>query len=47
VKTDHLDLAVLNDSKNPLFLKYNIIKEGRVIYEKKQDGRERKEKSGI
>lgn len=34
MKTDHLDLAVLDDSKNPLFLKYNIIKEGRVIYEK-------------
>ncbi len=34
VKTDHLDLVVLNDSKTSLFLKYNIIKEGKVIYEK-------------
>ena len=34
VKTDHLDLVVLNDSKIPLFLKYNVIKEGKVIYEK-------------
>ena len=34
VKTDHLDLVVLNDSKIPLFLKYNVIKEGKVVYEK-------------
>ena len=34
VKTNHLDLVVLNDSKTPLFLKYNVIKEGKVIYER-------------
>jgi len=34
VKTDHLDLVILNNSKNPLFLKYNVIKEGKIIYEK-------------
>ena len=34
VKTDHLDLVILNNLKIPLFLKYNVIKEGKVIYEK-------------
>ena len=34
VKTDHLDLVILNNSKIPLFLKYNVIKEGKIIYEK-------------
>ena len=34
IKTDHLDLVILNNSKTPLFLKYNVIKEGKIIYEK-------------
>ena len=40
VKTNHLDLVVLNDSKIPLFLKYNVIKEGKVIYEKNKTARD-------
>ena len=34
IKTDHIDLVILNNSKTPLFLKYNVIKEGKIIYEK-------------
>ncbi len=34
VKTDHLDLIILNNPKTPLFLKYNVIKGGKIIYEK-------------
>lgn len=34
VETDHVDLVVLNNPKTPLLLKYNIIKEGKVIYSK-------------
>ena len=34
-----MDLVVLNDVKVPLLLKYQIIKEGRVIYQKNRRDR--------
>ena len=33
LKTDHVDVVIFNDTESPE-LKYNIIKEGRVIFEK-------------
>lgn len=33
LKTDNIDLIILNDAKNPE-LKFSIIKDGKVIYEK-------------
>ena len=38
-----VDLVVLNDVKTPLLLKFNIIKEGRVIYEKNKKERQQLE----
>ncbi|MFH1232295.1 MAG: nucleotidyltransferase domain-containing protein, partial [Patescibacteria group bacterium] len=34
-----IDLIILNNKKNPLLLKYNIIKQGKVLYEKNKDER--------
>ena len=40
VNTEFLDLVILNDPKTPLLLKFNIIKEGAIIYEKDKRQRE-------
>ncbi|MBU2081608.1 nucleotidyltransferase domain-containing protein, partial [Patescibacteria group bacterium] len=39
IKTERIDLIILNNKKNPLLLKYNIIKQGKVLYEKNKDER--------
>lgn len=39
IKTDHIDLVILNSDDVPLLLKYNIIKEGKIIYEKNKSER--------
>ncbi|MBU0721931.1 nucleotidyltransferase domain-containing protein [Patescibacteria group bacterium] len=39
IKTDHIDLIILNNKKVPLLLKYNIIKQGKLLYEKKNSER--------
>ena len=39
IKTDHIDLVILNDEKTPLLLKYNAIKEGKIFFEKNKNKR--------
>ncbi len=39
IKTEHIDLVVLNDDKVPLLLKYNVIKDGKVIFENNKQQR--------
>jgi predicted nucleotidyltransferase len=39
VNTDHIDLVILNSDDVPLLLKYNIIKEGKVIFDKNKSER--------
>jgi hypothetical protein len=43
LKTEHIDLVVLNSDDVPLLLKYNIIKEGKVIYDRDKSERVAKE----
>ena len=39
IKADHIDLVILNDKKIPLLLKYNVIKEGKILFEKNKSNR--------
>ena len=39
IKTDHIDLVILNDEKTPLLLKYNVIKTGKILFEKNKNKR--------
>lgn len=39
VKSDHIDLVILNNKKMPLLLKYNVIKEGKILFEKNKSKR--------
>lgn len=39
VKSDHIDLVILNNKKTPLLLKYNVIKEGKILFEKNKSKR--------
>lgn len=39
IKTDHIDLVILNNKKLPLLLKYNIIKDGKVLLDKNKNKR--------
>ncbi|MCK4554081.1 nucleotidyltransferase domain-containing protein [Candidatus Parcubacteria bacterium] len=39
VKSDHIDLIILNNKKTPLLLKYNVIKEGKILFEKNKSKR--------
>ena len=40
IHTEFVDLVILNDVRTPLLLKFNIIKHGRVIYEKSKKARQ-------
>lgn len=37
VKTDNIDVVILNNKKTSLLLKYNIIKDGKIIYCKNEE----------
>lgn len=39
VKSDYIDLVILNNKKIPLLLKYNVIKEGKILFEKNKNKR--------
>lgn len=39
VKSDHIDLVILNNKKIPLLLKYNVIKDGKILFEKNKNKR--------
>ena len=39
VKSDHIDLVILNNQKIPLLLKYNVIKDGKILFEKNKNKR--------
>lgn len=39
VKAEFIDLVILNDRRAPLLLKYNIVKDGIIIYEKDKKAR--------
>lgn len=39
IKTDRIDLIILNNEKVPLLLKYNVIKQGKLLYEKEKNKR--------
>ena len=39
VSTDHIDLVILNDKKTPLLLKYNVIKDGKILFERNKSKR--------
>ncbi|MBU0620137.1 nucleotidyltransferase domain-containing protein [Patescibacteria group bacterium] len=39
IKTNHIDLVILNNTKLPLLLKYNIIKDGKVLLDKNKSKR--------
>ncbi len=39
VKSDHIDLVILNNKKISLLLKYNVIKDGKILFEKNKNKR--------
>ncbi|MFH1662189.1 MAG: nucleotidyltransferase domain-containing protein [Candidatus Falkowbacteria bacterium] len=39
VNSNRIDLIILNDKRNSLLLKYNVIKNGKILYEKNKNKR--------
>jgi len=39
IKAEHIDLIILNNKRTPLLLKYNVIKDGKILFEKNKNKR--------